>query len=93
MDRYWLREGRIFAALLAFSIVMGVLTGYPAAFIILGLAGYLGLNGYKLYRLSRWLFYKHEPEPRFGEDLWGEVLYQIQRRKARARKRERKLKA
>jgi two-component system phosphate regulon sensor histidine kinase PhoR len=93
LDKYWLREGRILAALLVFSLVLGVLTGYHATFFILGLLIYLGLNGYKLYRLSHWLFYKHEPEPDFGEDLWGELLYQIQRRKFRAKKRERKLKA
>jgi two-component system phosphate regulon sensor histidine kinase PhoR len=93
LERYWLREGWTLAAILGASLLLATLAGHAAAFFILGLLCYLGLNAYKLYRLSNWLFYKNQPEPRFGEDVWGEVYYQIQRRKSRARKRERKLKA
>lgn len=93
MEKYWLKEARNLAIIVAVSLLLGALTGRHAAFFVAGLMAYLAWHGYRLYRLSRWLFYKHEPDPRFGDDIWGEVHYQIQRRKARARKRERKLKA
>jgi two-component system phosphate regulon sensor histidine kinase PhoR len=93
LQKYWLKEVWALILIFALGLVLGAFTGHPMALVFIGLLIYLGINGYKLHRLARWLFYRHAPAPRFGDDIWGEVEYQIQRRKIRARKRARKLKA
>lgn len=93
MTEYWLKELWRIAGILAVCLMLGAITGLSGFFLFAGLLFYLAWHAWKLRRLARWLIYRHEPEPQLGDDIWGELYYQVQRRKARARKRERKLKA
>jgi two-component system phosphate regulon sensor histidine kinase PhoR len=78
---------------LCVALFFGVIFGHNGTFLFLGLLAYFAWHAWRLRRLARWLIYRNEAEPHFGDDIWGEVFYQIQRRKTRARKRERRLKA
>lgn len=92
MAEYWLKEFWRLAAALAIGLVIGALTGLGGSAVFIALCCYLAWHAWKLRRLAHWLMYRRKPDPQFGSDIWGEIYYQIQRRKARARKRERKLK-
>lgn len=93
MTEYWLKEFWRLAAALTLGFIVGALTGLGGSAVFLALCCYLLWHAWKLRKLAQWLMYRRKPEPRLGNDIWGEIYYQIQRRKARARKRERKLKA
>ncbi len=93
MTEYWLKEFWRLAATLAVGLVIGALTGLGGSAVFIALCCYLVWHALKLRKLAHWLVLRRKPDPQFGNDIWGEIHYQIQRRKARARKRERKLKA
>lgn len=93
MTRFWLQELWRAGGVVVAALLLGAVFGHGGTFLFLGLLGYFAWHAWRLRRLARWLVYRNEPEPRFGDDVWGEIFYQIQRRKTRARKRERRLKA
>jgi two-component system phosphate regulon sensor histidine kinase PhoR len=90
---YWIKEALRLFAFAGAGMILGGFFDRAAAFLIIALLLFIAWHAARLSRLGRWLIYRNEPEPEFGNDIWGEIYYQIQRRKARARKRERKLKA
>lgn len=93
MTKFWFQELWRIGAVVGTALLLGAAFGHGGTFLFIGLLGYFAWHAWKLRRLARWLIYRNEPEPRFGDDIWGEVFYQVQRRKTRARKRERRLKA
>lgn len=92
MTQYWLKEAWRFAAFVGVGVILGDIFDQGAGFVVIALLGFVAWHAVRLRRLARWLMYRNQPEPEFGNDIWGEVYYQIQRRRGRARKRERKLK-
>ncbi|MET1076767.1 MAG: phosphate regulon sensor histidine kinase PhoR [Pseudomonas sp.] len=72
-------------------LLLGLISGYYAWALVLGLALYLGWTLRQLLRLHQWLK-QHQPEepPPDGHGLWGEVfdsIYHLQRRDMRVRAR------
>jgi two-component system phosphate regulon sensor histidine kinase PhoR len=90
---YLLKETLRLIAFAGGGVMLGGLFGRTGLFLIIALLMFIAWHAVRLGRLTRWLMYRNQPEPEFGNDIWGEIYYQVQRRKARARKRERKLKA
>ena len=72
-------------------LLLGLLSGYYAWALVLGLGAYLAWNLRQLLRLHTWLKqYKTDEPPPDGHGLWGEVfdsIYRLQRRDQRARGR------
>lgn len=93
MTKHWLKELWRITGVVVVALVLGAITGRGGLFLFLGLLVYLTWHAWQLQRLLRHLVYRKPREPAFGDDVWGEIYYQFLRRKERARKRERKLKA
>ena len=72
-------------------LFVGLLSGYSAWALVIGLGAYLGWNLRQLLRLHQWLQVQQADEaPPEGHGLWGEVfdsIYRLQRRDQRARGR------
>ena len=72
-------------------LFVGLLSGYYAWALVIGLGAYLGWNLRQLLRLHQWLQVQQADEaPPEGHGLWGEVfdsIYRLQRRDQRARGR------
>ncbi|MDH4558772.1 phosphate regulon sensor histidine kinase PhoR [Pseudomonas sp. BN417] len=77
--------------LIGACLLAGLITGYYAWALVIGLGAYLGWTLVQLLRLYKWLK-QHQPEepPPDGYGLWGEVfdsIYHLQRRDQRVRGR------
>jgi len=72
-------------------LFVGLVSGYYAWALVIGLSAYLGWNLRQLLRLHQWLQVQQADEaPPEGHGLWGEVfdsIYRLQRRDQRARGR------
>lgn len=91
MKSYWVRESVRFAAFVGAGLLLGSLIGQTTILLVASLLAFIGWHTVRINRLARWLMYRSQPEPSFGNDIWGEVVYQIGRRRTRYRKREEKL--
>jgi two-component system phosphate regulon sensor histidine kinase PhoR len=89
---YWRKEALRLIAFAGAGMILGSFFDQAAGFLIISLLMFIAWHAIRLGRLARWMMYRNQPEPQFGNDVWGELYYQVQRRKARGRKRERKLK-
>jgi two-component system phosphate regulon sensor histidine kinase PhoR len=92
LTTYWFKEALRLVAFAGVGMILDGIFDQGPGFLILSLLLFIAWHGVRLRRLARWLMYRNQPDPEFGNDIWGELYYQVQRRKARARKRERKLK-
>jgi two-component system phosphate regulon sensor histidine kinase PhoR len=77
--------------LIGACLLAGLVTGYYAWALVIGLGTYLGWTMVQLLRLYKWLK-QHQPDepPPDGYGLWGEVfdsIYHLQRRDQRVRGR------
>ncbi|MNQ74368.1 Phosphate regulon sensor protein PhoR [compost metagenome] len=77
--------------LIGACLLAGLVTGYYAWALVIGLGAYLGWTLVQLLRLYKWLK-QHQPDepPPDGYGLWGEVfdsIYHLQRRDQRVRGR------
>jgi two-component system phosphate regulon sensor histidine kinase PhoR len=77
--------------LIGACLLAGLVTGYYAWALVIGLGTYLGWTLVQLLRLYKWLK-QHQPDepPPDGYGLWGEVfdsIYHLQRRDQRVRGR------
>lgn len=77
--------------LIGACLLAGLITGYYAWALVIGLGAYLGWTLVQLLRLYKWLK-QHQPDepPPDGYGLWGEVfdsIYHLQRRDQRVRGR------
>ena len=77
--------------LIGACLLAGLVTGYYAWALVIGLGAYLGWTLAQLLRLYKWLKEHHPDEPPpDGYGLWGEVfdsIYHLQRRDQRVRGR------
>jgi two-component system, OmpR family, phosphate regulon sensor histidine kinase PhoR len=87
----WLKEIWRLLAFLAVAFLAGLLLGHMTAFLFGGLLGFLLWQSFRLHRFSRWLASGEEMAPRHGNDLTGELYYQVQGLRSRARRREQAL--
>lgn len=87
----WLKEFWRLSAVIAVAFLFGLLFDRIAIFIGVALAGWLLLQGWKLHHFARWLVSGQEPAPNYGDDLWGELYYQVHKLKNQTRRREQML--
>lgn len=88
MSGLWLKEFWRLAFFVVAGAVPGLLYGHLTAFVGAALVAWLLWQLQNLYRFSRWLISGQEPVPFYGNDLWGEFYYQVQRIKNQNRRRE-----
>ena len=89
--QYWRAEILRLLMVLAAATLIGWLAGNVPLTLVVGIAAYLGLNYWQLWRLRRWLrgnpsATQTEPPESFG--LWGEVfdgIYQLGRQEQKSR--------
>ncbi len=91
MSGLWLKELWRFAAILAAALLFSLVFGHTLAFLAGGLIGWLLWHVYRMSCFARWLITGQEPVPRYGDDLWGELYYQVHKLKNQTRRREQML--
>lgn len=91
MSGLWLKEFWRLTAFLTLAFLAGLVFGRVSAFIAIGLAAWLVWQIWKLYRFSRWLISGKEAAPNYGNDLWGELYYQVHKLRNQTRRREQML--
>ncbi len=89
MSRNWGGEFLLLAALLIGSLLLGLLFGHLAWFLLLALVIFLARWFWQLYRLDEWLDSRrrHPPE---AWGIWGHVFdeyYRLRRRQYKSKKR------
>ncbi len=87
----WLKEFWRLVAVIAAALLIGLVFGHLPAILAAGLLGWFLWHVYRLYRFARWLITGQEPVPRYGNDLWGELFYQVHKLRNQTRRREQML--
>ena len=91
MPNPWLQEIWRILAMSAALVVLGLVTGELAWFLLIGLVIYLGWHLYNLYLLQRWLQEGKRFHPPESRGVWDDVFERIYRLQQRNRKRKRNL--
>lgn len=91
LARLWLKEFWRATAILIVCLLFGWATGRVTGFLMAGLLLILAWHLNRLHHFARWLVHGGRPQPHLADDIWGELYYRVHKLKARARKRERKL--
>lgn len=91
MSGLWLKEFWRLAAILTAALLFSLIFGHTHAFITGGLLGWFLWHACKISRFARWLITGQEPVPSYGNDLWGELYYQVHKLKNQTRRREQML--
>ncbi len=87
----WLKEFWRLTAVLTLAFLAGLVFDRVSVFVAIGFAGWLAWQVWKLYRFSRWLISGKEAAPNYGNDLWGELYYQVHKLRNQTRRREQML--
>lgn len=87
----WSAELRRLFLLLMAAAVLGWLFGHPGFVVLLVLLVYFGWHLNNLYRLYQWLNDSHRFHPPEARGIWGEVFHLLYRLQLRNRKRKRRL--
>lgn len=87
----WLKEFWRLAGIIAVAFMAGLAFDRIAAFVGAGFVCWLLWQAWMLYCFSRWLVSGGEPAPNYGNDLWGELYYQIHKLRNQTRRREQML--
>ncbi|HEB96634.1 MAG TPA: phosphate regulon sensor histidine kinase PhoR [Sedimenticola thiotaurini] len=87
----WRRELLLLAAAAVLLFAVGLLSGRPLLFLLIGSIVLLARHLYRLWRVTRWLEQpKHHPAPG-ASGVWQPLIREIRTLRARGRKRKRKL--
>lgn len=91
MSSPWSAEIWRIAAILLSALLIGVVFGHSAMFLVAGVLLYFGWHLYQLFRLERWLRVGRRFNPPEAWGIWGEVFHHIYRLQQRNRQRKRRL--
>ena len=91
MSESVLSEIRRVAGLALLLLVFGLLTGYVALFLLLGVLAYLAWHVFNLVRFQRWFETGKRFHPPEVWGVWGDVFYNVYRLQQRNRLRRRRI--
>ncbi|SEO69534.1 phosphate regulon sensor histidine kinase PhoR [Aquisalimonas asiatica] len=86
----WPDEISRLTAVVVPAAVVGMLTGYLAVSLLVGITGFAGWHIYQQHRLYTWLSTSRSANPPEGTGLWGAIydqVFHMQRRNRRRKKR------
>lgn len=91
MSDSWLSEVRWVVALALAMLVLGLLAGHVALFLLFGVLCYLGWHLFNVVRLLRWFQEGKRFHPPEVRGVWEDVYYNIYRLQQRNRLRRRRI--
>lgn len=91
IGRAWRREITVLFLWQLVWAIVGLVSGYPLALALAGLAAYLGMQMFQAWRLHRWLVEGTEDDVPVALGAWQEIFLEFYRLKERNRKRKKQL--